>query len=1062
MDHKDEQLKLDEVKIEQLENQLRAAEEQEEVYAKEREDMEEEIREREDRIEELEGELMELASAAPAAHGKKDGRDDVYGASAKSDDANESDEENEDLKERIADLEEENEGLATELDELQDRLDELEDKLAEKEDGQSSVTSSPNKSSEGGDAASDEDGEHLKEQIANLTIQNETLSSDLQDLQDKLASFENLKATSEETIEKLTLSLKTEQEKSSNTAPSKNAASQVSQSTIADLEKTIAELEQGKAELDEEMGEAADAIAMLEDELDRKDGQVKELLMKLTMLQQQFSQAEKCKTALAERNAKLSSENDDLNTQVKVLIIEKTVAAEEIETLKDLKTIADEDQEEAEEEALLRKEEQKQELDALHEKMENFRLKSNEKMLALEQEMYQLEEAKARLEENLEESSDAITVLREALSELEDGKVEKDAQIRDLKSKLRERETDLKDIELTQDKLKSEHQVSVDTISTLQKMIASLESSKDILEEELNENSMELSVLKDQLKSKNTIKEVTELEREVRELNRKLAKSEESNEKLNKRISELNEANERMKGEVKDLGESLARVTNSRNHALVAPSPSLVSNDPVASCDALLSELKSQIKQIVSARNAALEEVEQLRSDASVASASELTIPPPANGVESKMVVAAAAEVPPPKKKASFHAETKLPPIGDIPKKKSSFHSRPSSSSNVDDSKTVESDPESDDKTMEKSMAEKSSAISYAGSRGSSLLEAAKKLCNQLDEKRSRQDEMNDKNGNNISSSESTVTIPKTITETDAKLGVSPLDMMSPAMDDEPVRDFVDDQEDDTQSAKEVKEDSPKESIWVAEPDKPNSVSPTPPPQPEEEKKDDPNRGPSSRNKPRLDIDQLTSIYFEKCGMSVSRFSDLSSDSSSFRRRASKSPNDTVTKKVKICRNGVFMGTYEGDLNTEGQRHGFGVLLCDNGNSYEGEWKKDKRDGLGIARYSSGDVYDGQWQRGKRQGHGVMYIEAGDTYIGGWNNGLKHGAGTYHWADGEVDVSWYQEDRRVGEGVRWNSSRSKAFRLLRGTKKEELSLDEAYMTAEKLGLNLEKFDSGVP
>ena len=35
------------------------------------------------------------------------------------------------------------------------------------------------------------------------------------------------------------------------------------------------------------------------------------------------------------------------------------------------------------------------------------------------------------------------------------------------------------------------------------------------------------------------------------------------------------------------------------------------------------------------------------------------------------------------------------------------------------------------------------------------------------------------------------------------------------------------------------------------------------------------------------------------------------------------------------------MGTYEGDLNPDGQRHGFGVLLCDNGNSYEGKWKKD-------------------------------------------------------------------------------------------------------------------------
>ena len=39
-----------------------------------------------------------------------------------------------------------------------------------------------------------------------------------------------------------------------------------------------------KAEINEEMNDASDAIAMLEDKLDRKDAQVKELLNKLTML----------------------------------------------------------------------------------------------------------------------------------------------------------------------------------------------------------------------------------------------------------------------------------------------------------------------------------------------------------------------------------------------------------------------------------------------------------------------------------------------------------------------------------------------------------------------------------------------------------------------------------------------------------------------------------------------------------------------------------------------------------------------------------------------------------
>ena len=80
------------------------------------------------------------------------------------------------------------------------------------------------------------------------------------------------------------------------------------------------------------------------------------------------------------------------------------------------------------------------------------------------------------------------------------------------------------------------------------------------------------------------------------------------------------------------------------------------------------------------------------------------------------------------------------------------------------------------------------------------------------------------------------------------------------------------------------------------------------------------------------------------------------------------------------------METYKGDLNLDGQCHGFCMLLCDNGKLYEGEWKKDMRDRLGIAQYSSDDIYDGQWKHGKRQGYGVMYIEVGDTYrqLGQW------------------------------------------------------------------------------
>ena len=58
--------------------------------------------------------------------------------------------------------------------------------------------------------------------------------------------------------------------------------------------------------------------------------------------------------------------------------------------------------------------------------------------------------------------------------------------------------------------------------------------------------------------------------------------------------------------------------------------------------------------------------------------------------------------------------------------------------------------------------------------------------------------------------------------------------------------------------------------------------------------------------------------------------------------------------------------------------------------------------------------------------------KTGDVYRGNWAQGLKSGPGVYEYADGELDVSYYQEDIRVGDGVRWSASRRRASRLVDG------------------------------
>ena len=49
-------------------------------------------------------------------------------------------------------------------------------------------------------------------------------------------------------------------------------------------------------------------------------------------------------------------------------------------------------------------------------------------------------------------------------------------------------------------------------------------------------------------------------------------------------------------------------------------------------------------------------------------------------------------------------------------------------------------------------------------------------------------------------------------------------------------------------------------------------------------------------------------------------------------------------------------GEYDGERNDKGQRHGRGRYLFSNGDSYDGEWKRDKMHGFGEYKSVSGEV----------------------------------------------------------------------------------------------------------
>ena len=89
------------------------------------------------------------------------------------------------------------------------------------------------------------------------------------------------------------------------------------------------------------------------------------------------------------------------------------------------------------------------------------------------------------------------------------------------------------------------------------------------------------------------------------------------------------------------------------------------------------------------------------------------------------------------------------------------------------------------------------------------------------------------------------------------------------------------------------------------------------------------------------------------------------------------------TNFVKIITNAKEF--YEGEVDKNFTRSGYGVYNYANGDVYEGEFKNGLREGTGEYKYIDGCVYRGEWAEDKKEGKGVFII--GDKeYAGKWAN----------------------------------------------------------------------------
>ena len=98
------------------------------------------------------------------------------------------------------------------------------------------------------------------------------------------------------------------------------------------------------------------------------------------------------------------------------------------------------------------------------------------------------------------------------------------------------------------------------------------------------------------------------------------------------------------------------------------------------------------------------------------------------------------------------------------------------------------------------------------------------------------------------------------------------------------------------------------------------------------------------------------------------------------------------------------------------------TVYCVNGDSYNGEWRNNKKDGPGTYLWKkSGAIYEGDWKDDLRNGFGMYSLPTVEAryrkvYVGGWVNDKKQGNGTYYYnAQKYYEGEWY-ENMRNGWG----------------------------------------------
>ena len=117
-------------------------------------------------------------------------------------------------------------------------------------------------------------------------------------------------------------------------------------------------------------------------------------------------------------------------------------------------------------------------------------------------------------------------------------------------------------------------------------------------------------------------------------------------------------------------------------------------------------------------------------------------------------------------------------------------------------------------------------------------------------------------------------------------------------------------------------------------------------------------------------------------------------------------------KGEETCEEYKYIGEFLGDL-----RHGHGRLeFLENGDVYEGEFKRGEITGKGLYKWANKQQYEGDFVNGIKHGKGFYKWPDGIEYEGDYNNGIREGRGKYKWKDGRIFEGMFKKGKPDGKG----------------------------------------------